>query len=83
KCKNKKEKQEKIYEIKLHTHMENLCLNLPKEFQELLMYTRQLGFAEEPNYFYLFSLIKQVYQTMNIKNDYIYDWIINKSIKKL
>ncbi|CAF0784612.1 unnamed protein product [Adineta steineri] len=83
KCRNKKEKQEKIYEIKLHTHMENLCLNLPKEFQELLIYTRQLGFAEEPNYFYIFSLIKQVYQTMNIKNDFIYDWIINKSIKKL
>ncbi|CAF1321567.1 unnamed protein product [Rotaria sordida] len=78
KCNTKKEKQEKIYEIKLHTHSEILCLNLPKEFQEFLIYTRQLGFAEEPNYFYLFSLIKKIYQTMNIKNDFIYDWIIHK-----
>jgi casein kinase I family protein HRR25 len=77
KCSTKKAKQEKIYEIKLHTHIEILCLNLPKEFQEFLIYTRQLAFAEEPNYFYLFSLIKQIYQTMNIKNDFIYDWIIN------
>jgi casein kinase I family protein HRR25 len=76
KCKTKKEKQEKIYEIKLHTHIESLCLNLPKEFQEFLIYTRKLAFAEEPNYFYLFSLIKKIYQTMNIKNDFIYDWII-------
>jgi serine/threonine protein kinase len=78
KCQTKKAKQEKIYEIKLHTHIEILCMNLPKEFQEFLIYTRQLGFAEEPNYVYLFSLIKQIYQTMNIKNDFIYDWILNK-----
>jgi casein kinase I family protein HRR25 len=82
KCETKKAKQEKIYEKKLHTHIEVLCLNLPKEFQEFVVYTRQLAFAEEPNYFYLFSLIKQIYQTMNIKNDFIYDWIINKPAKE-
>ena len=80
KCSTKKAKQEKIYEIKLHTHVQILCRNLPKELEEFLIYTRQLGFAEEPNYSYLFSLIKQIYQTMNIKNDLVYDWIIRKSI---
>ena len=75
KCEDKKEKQEKVYEVKLHTHIEALCEDLPKEFQEFLMYTRQLGFAEEPNYAYLTSLFKQVYQTMNLKNDFVYDWI--------
>ncbi|CAF1665857.1 unnamed protein product [Adineta ricciae] len=75
KCEDKKEKQEKVYEVKLHTHIEALCEDLPKEFQEFLMYTRQLGFAEEPNYAYLISLFKQVYQTMNLKNDFVYDWI--------
>jgi serine/threonine protein kinase len=75
----KKEKQEKIYEKKLRTHIDVLCSNLPKELQDFVIYTRQLGFAEEPNYVYLFSLIKQIYQTMNIKNDFIYDWIIDQS----
>lgn len=75
----KKEKQEKIHERKLRISTNDLCSNLPKEFEDFLIYARDLGFAEEPNYFYLFSLIKQIYQTMNIKNDFIYDWIIEKS----
>ena len=78
KCSTKKSKQEKIYELKLHTHVNNLCENLPKEFEEFVIYTRQLGFAEEPNYSFLFTLIKQIYQTMNIKNDLVYDWILIK-----
>lgn len=82
KCRSKKAKQEKIYEIKLQTHVETLCENLPKEFQEFLIYTRQLGFAEEPDYAYLFSLLKQVYQTMNIKNDLLFDWIVSKPVAK-
>lgn len=79
----RKEKQEKIYEKKLRTSVNDLCSNLPKEFEDILIYSRQLGFAEEPNYIYLFSLIKQIYQTMNIKNDLIYDWIIEKSEEKI
>ena len=75
----KKEKQEKIYEIKLQIPTKDLCRDLPKEFEELLIYTRQLAFAEEPNYIYLFSLLKQIYQTMNIENDLIYDWIDQRS----
>lgn len=79
KCKTKREKQEKIYEIKLHTHIDILCSNLPKEFQEILLYTRQLGFAEEPNYSYLFSLMQKIYENLSIKKDFIYDWIIQKT----
>ena len=79
KCQSRKEKQEKIYERKLHTSIDALCLNLPKEFQEFLLYARQLAFAEEPNYTYLFSLLKQVYQTVNIKNDGLYDWLVQRT----
>jgi len=78
-CQTKKIKQEKIYEIKLETPVDVLCRNLPKEFEEFLLYTRQLGFAEEPNYVYLLTLIQQIYQTMNIQNDFLFDWILQKN----
>ena len=71
----------KIYEKKLNTHVQILCNGLPDEFIQFIIYTRQLGFAEEPNYSYLLSLIKQIFSSMNIKRDFVYDWIVNKPVK--
>lgn len=81
-CQTKRSKQEKIYEIKLQTTLDVLCRNLPKEFEEFLIYTRQLGFAEEPNYVYLLRLIQQIYQTRNLRNDLLFDWIVEKQCPK-
>ncbi|CAF0743206.1 unnamed protein product [Adineta ricciae] len=70
----KSAKYEKICERKLHTSLESLCLNMPKEFAIYLQYCRQLEFTDEPNYLYLLKLFDELFVRHAFVRDYIYDW---------
>ena len=54
-AKNKKEKYEKIMEIKLSTPVQELCEGLPVQILNTLKYTRRLYFDDEPDYRYIRS----------------------------
>ena len=49
-----------IYRKKSEISLEELCLNLPKEFKQYLIYCRKLGFTEDPDYDYLIKLFENV-----------------------
>ncbi len=64
----------KIMEKKRDTKPEDLCKNLPHQFQEYVEYTRGMDYEEDPNYEMLKDLFKAVMEKNCYKIDFIYDW---------
>lgn len=79
---DKKEKYEKIKDIKMKTTVKELCDGLPYEFELYLQYCRELNFDQEPNYDYLKGLFKKVFIVNNFDFDFIYDWNLPIFAKK-
>ena len=52
---------------KLSISLDKLCIDLPDEFKQLLMYSRTLEFEEKPDYNYLKGLFKE--NGVNLKID--------------
>ena len=73
KVKNKKEKYNKIFEIKINSSINSLCYKLPYEFVDFMHYIKELQFEDKPNYLYLKSLLGKMYD----KNHYPYDMIFD------
>lgn len=54
---------------------------MPEEFATYLNYCRGLKFDEKPNYMYLLELFKKLFQTLNYKYDFAFDWsMVGKKI---
>lgn len=75
KAPNNKLKYEKIGEKKQTTPLEELCFNLPVQFQEYMKYVRGLKFDETPDYDHLVSLFDDVLSSIGTKDDGYYDWM--------
>ena len=83
KGKNKKERYQKIMDIKINTKIEDLCKDLPFEFIKFVSYPRNLIFEEKPDYDFLKSLLHNIIKREDIKVDYNYDWLnLNKKDEK-
>lgn len=57
---------DEIGKIKMNTDLEKLCESLPDCFKEYLLYCRNLGFDQNPDYDYLAQLFKQTSKKINI-----------------
>jgi len=73
-AKDTKTKYKMIMEKKIATPAEVLCQGFPSELASFITYSRNLKFEEEPDYAYLFGLIKSALKGKNIEMDYMYDW---------
>ena len=71
---SKEDKYYKIREIKRKTTPEELCLGIPKQFEEYVKYTRNLKYEAEPDYNYLKNLFLSMLKNYNWEFDYFYDW---------
>ena len=65
-------------EAKLATPVEQLCENLPVEFQIYLTYIRSLKFDEQPDYRYLRQILKVLFMKQQFESDFVYDWTLLK-----
>lgn len=74
KAKDLNEKYEKIKEKKMETGVEEVCEGCPAEFSQYLEYVKGLGFEDEPDYNYLRSLFKKLFDDLKYKFDFLYDW---------
>ena len=63
--------------IKLTTTVKVLCKDLPVEFAMYINYCRGLRFDEAPDYDYLRSLFKGLFESKDFKRDFIFDWTTN------
>jgi len=66
-----------VYRMKKYTKPEIICEGLPKETIEFFKYCKNLKFEEEPNYKYLRSLLYNILNYMNEKNDLSFSWLKN------
>eukprot|EP00099_Drosophila_melanogaster_P017756 NP_608697.1 uncharacterized protein Dmel_CG9962 [Drosophila melanogaster] len=71
---SKLQKAEMILEMKLSTLPNSLCAGYPNEFYNYIIYTRQLGFEEEPDYRMIRCTFLSLLFNLKFTNDLIYDW---------
>ena len=57
---------------------EALFKGLPNEFAEVLKYTRNIKFKEEPDYISIREKFKKTFQRLNYEYDYLYDWSVDE-----
>jgi hypothetical protein len=76
KAKTKEEKYKKIKESKVITPLEVLTEGYPKEFLDYMVYCRNLGFEDDPDYSYLRRIFKELYVRCGFENEFIFDWTI-------
>ena len=69
------DRYKKIYIKKKNTSPEILCEGLPSEFKDYIIYTRNLGFEDEPDYSYLKGLFVRVLEKENYYYDFWFDWM--------
>ena len=55
---SEKEKTKRVGELKAKINLDELCKDLPKEFENYMSYVKSLMFAETPDYNYLRGLMK-------------------------
>jgi casein kinase I homolog HRR25 len=76
KAATERERIELIKEKKMNTPIEEICLDLPKEFSTYLKYVRNLAFDGRPDYRYLRKLFRNLFFRKGFKYDYVFDWTI-------
>ncbi|CAG9324480.1 unnamed protein product [Blepharisma stoltei] len=79
---NKKQKYERIMEVKMQTSTETLCRNFPPEFTTYLNYCKALGFEDRPDYAYLRRLFKDLFLREQFEYDFIFDWVLLNSVNR-
>ncbi|CAF0748593.1 unnamed protein product [Rotaria sp. Silwood1] len=72
---NKRQKYEKICELKMSISITNLCAGFSPEFAMYLNYCRRLKYTDEPDYFYIRQIFRNLSYRLNYQYDYIFDWI--------
>lgn len=75
-AKTRKEKYDRIKEVKSSTPLSVLCANLPPEFELAIAYCRSLSFEDEPEYAYIKRLYRDAFIRGAFSLDFVYDWTI-------
>ena len=71
-------KLEPILEKKETINGEDLCSDLPEEFNAYFNYIRSLEFEDKPNYSYLRKIFRDLFVREGFEYDHVYDWTILK-----
>ncbi|CAG9539098.1 unnamed protein product [Cercopithifilaria johnstoni] len=66
---------EQVLEIKTSISTEVLCHGLPTQFATVLNYCRALKFDDEPNYLFIRQLFRDLFKSLNYKEDWNFDWV--------
>ena len=83
KVKVKEDRYKKILEKKKEITSDELCKDFPEEYKYFVDYTRNLGYAENPNYEKLKNnFIHLIREKMCENFDFVYDWTTKNELKK-
>jgi len=69
------EKNRRIMEVKLNLAPTILCKDLPMELISFLSYTKGLRFEEQPDYFYMRRLFRDVLIREKLSTELMFDWM--------
>ena len=82
KLKSKENKYKNILEKKKEISSEELFKGFPNEFVEILEYTKQLDYLEEPEYQMLRNKLLDLCKRLKYNFDFIYDWTTERDLEK-
>ena len=83
KIRSKEDRYKKILAKKKETTPEELCKGFPDEFRQIVSYTRNLEYTQQPDYSMLKRLLFElVTKKMEDVFDFIYDWTTESDLKK-
>lgn len=71
----KKTRDQLIMSKKMDITLEELCSDVPIEFQHYFRYCRRLSFVDNPDYQYIRKLFSDLFFSLNYKLDYQFDWL--------
>jgi hypothetical protein len=71
-----------VKEMKIKTSTGELCEGLPAEFQTHVDYTRSLSADVQPDYAYLQSLFRGLYERHGLAHDNVFDWTVKKCLEE-
>lgn len=72
---SKKEKYDRILQVKTEIGADQLCEGLPGEFGEFLNYAKGLKFEDRPDYSYCKKLFRDLMENLCITMDFVFDWV--------
>ena len=72
---DRKQKYDRICEVKAKTSFEDLCSGYPNEFVRYFYMIRQLGFSDPPEYSKYRQLFRDLFIRLGYTYDYNYDWV--------
>ena len=75
---SQKQKEELILEKKKTVSTKNLCDGLPQEFALYFDHIHSLDFDNQPNYFYLRKIFRDLFIREGFGFDHVFDWTILK-----
>ena len=82
KLKSKENKYKNILEKKKEISSQELFKGFPNEFSEILDYTKNLGYEQEPEYQMLRNKLMDLCKRLNYSFDYVYDWTTDRDLAK-
>lgn len=77
---NTEDKLQRTYELKRSTPIKDLCFGIPPEFGEFLRASRELGFADVPDYSGYQQMFRDLMMRREYVCDYVYDWCGHKRL---
>ena len=82
KLKSKENKYKNILEKKKEISSQELFKGFPNEFAEILEYTKNLDYLQEPEYEMLRNKLMALCKRLNYNFDYIYDWTTDRDLAR-
>ena len=82
KAKNKEDKYNKILQKKMEISSKELCRGIPKEFEIMIEYVKNVKYEEKPDYIKIHNLLDKIMKDEKYSNDYIYDWTLDADKNK-
>jgi serine/threonine protein kinase len=73
---SKRRKYAEILRRKESNTPDELCTGLPDEFRQLLVYTRELGFEDKPDYAWMRGRLEAVMERGKWERDGLCDWVV-------
>lgn len=77
KASTRRERYQRIKEVKMSTPVSVLCRGLPKAFGRYMNYCRSLQFADKPDYVSLRKNFHNLFRRSGYKWDCVYDWTVS------
>lgn len=70
-----------ILESKRKNHPDELCRNYPQEFKEYFAHCSSLEFKDKPDYKYLRSIFRGLFERAGYEDDGVFDWELHLNAK--